>query len=98
MIEPFITLGQVSSTPLAEDRAGATMARPAESIVILDFGSQYSLLIARRVRECGVYCELLPHDAPWEEVAKLNPRGFVLSGGPASVYDEGAPLAPAYIF
>jgi GMP synthase (glutamine-hydrolysing) len=69
-----------------------------ESIVILDFGAQYSLLIARRVRECGVYCELLPHDAPLEKVAELNPKGFILSGGPASVYDEDAPMAPAYVF
>jgi GMP synthase (glutamine-hydrolysing) len=69
-----------------------------ESIVILDFGAQYSLLIARRVRECGVYCELLPHDAPLEKVAELNPKGFILSGGPASVYDEDAPMAPSYVF
>jgi GMP synthase (glutamine-hydrolysing) len=67
-------------------------------VVILDFGSQYSLLIARRVRECGVYCELLPHDAPLDRVAELNPRGFILSGGPAGVYEEGAPMAPPYVF
>ena len=73
-------------------------AAPRESIVILDFGSQFSMLIARRIRECGVYCELLPFDAPWERVERLNPRGIVLSGGPASVYDEGAPQAPAYVF
>src|SRR3989441_3708640 len=69
-----------------------------ETIVILDFGAQYSMLIARRVRECNVYCELLAHDAPWEQIQRLNPRGFILSGGPASVYDEGAPLAPTYVF
>src|SRR5690606_4521057 len=68
------------------------------SVVILDFGSQYSLLIARRVRECGVYCELLPHDAPLDRVAELNPKGFILSGGPAGVYEEEAPLAPPYVF
>src|SRR3989441_12181648 len=75
-------------------------AEPAarETVIILDFGSQYSMLIARRVRECHVYCELVPHDAPWEQVERLNPRGFILSGGPASVYDEGAPQAPAYVF
>ncbi|TMF07058.1 MAG: glutamine-hydrolyzing GMP synthase [Chloroflexi bacterium] len=56
------------------------------------------MLIARRVRECHVYCELVPHDAPWEQVERLNPRGFILSGGPASVYDQGAPQAPAYVF
>ena len=69
-----------------------------ETIVVVDFGSQYAMLIARRVRECHVYCELIPHDAPWEQVERLNPRGFILSGGPASVYDEGAPQAPAYVF
>ena len=72
-------------------------ARP-ETVVVLDFGSQYSMLIARRVRECHVYCELLPHDAPREEVERLRPRAFILSGGPASVYDDDAPQAPAYVF
>jgi len=69
-----------------------------EAIVIVDFGSQYSMLIARRIRECQVYCELVPHDAPWEKISQLNPRGFILSGGPASVYEPGAPLAPTYIY
>jgi len=69
-----------------------------EAIIVLDFGSQYSLLIARRVREYHVYCELLPHDTPWEKIAPLNPRGFILSGGPASVYQPGAPLALPYIY
>jgi GMP synthase (glutamine-hydrolysing) len=69
-----------------------------EAIIVIDFGSQYSLLIARRVRECQVYCELVPHDAPWEKIAPLNPRGFILSGGPRSVYEPNAPLAPSYIY
>lgn len=69
-----------------------------EAVVILDFGSQYSQLIARRVRECKVYCELVPFDAPYERVAALQPKGIILSGGPAGVYDPGAPLAPAYVF
>jgi GMP synthase (glutamine-hydrolysing) len=69
-----------------------------ETIVVLDFGSQYSMLIARRVRECHVYCELVPYDTPWEKIASLNPRGFILSGGPASVYDSGAPLPLPYIY
>ncbi|MEE8370133.1 MAG: glutamine-hydrolyzing GMP synthase, partial [Dehalococcoidia bacterium] len=56
------------------------------------------MLIARRVRECHVYCEVVPFDAPWEQVHKLNPRGFILSGGPSSVLDEGAPLAPTDVF
>jgi len=69
-----------------------------ETIVVLDFGSQYSMLIARRVRECQVYCELVPYDTPWDKIAPLNPRGFILSGGPASVYDPGAPLPLPYIY
>lgn len=68
-----------------------------ETVVILDFGSQYSQLITRRVREAGVYCELLPHDTPPAEVLALDPKAFILSGGPNSVYDPGAPLLPAYV-
>ena len=69
-----------------------------EAVVIIDFGSQYSRLIARRVRECNVYCEILAHDVPWERVAALQPRGVILSGGPASVYEPNAPMAPAWLF
>lgn len=69
-----------------------------EAIAIIDFGSQYSHLIARRIRECHVYCEIVPYDAPWEKIASLQPKGFILSGGPASVYEPGAPLAPARIY
>jgi len=69
-----------------------------ETIVVIDFGSQYSMLIVRRVRECHVYCELVPYDTPWEKIAILNPKGFILSGGPGSVYVLGAPLAPTYIY
>ena len=66
-------------------------------VVVLDFGSQYSQLIARRVREARVYCELIPWDAPAERVRALTPRGFILSGGPASVYEPGAPALPDYV-
>ncbi len=69
-----------------------------ETIVIIDFGSQYTLLIARRIRELDVYCELISHDTPWEKIAHLNPKGFILSGGPGSVYTPDAPLAPSYIY
>jgi GMP synthase (glutamine-hydrolysing) len=69
-----------------------------EAIVIIDFGSQYSMLIARRVRELQVYCELVSHDTPWEKIASLNPKGFILSGGPSSVYEDKAPLAPSWVF
>ncbi len=69
-----------------------------EAVVIIDFGSQYSRLIARRVRECHVYCEIVPHTATWESVAGLDPKGVILSGGPASVYDAEAPLAPLWVY
>ena len=88
---------------MARERRGDRPARgeakpPREAIVIMDFGSQTSMLIARRVRELNVYCELLPHTASWERVQALNPKGFILSGGPASVHDDGAPSAPAYVY
>lgn len=67
-------------------------------IIIFDFGSQYSMLIARRIRECKIYCEVVPHNTPWAKISHLKPRGFILSGGPSSVYDQGAPLAPVYIY
>ena len=69
-----------------------------EAVLVVDFGSQYSLLIARRVRECNVYSEIVPYDAPWEKVAHLKPKGIILSGGPASVYDADAPLAPPWVY
>ena len=69
-----------------------------ESVVVVDFGSQYSRLIARRVRESRVYCEIVPHDATWDQVAHLNPKGVILSGGPASVYEPDAPMAPMWIY
>jgi GMP synthase (glutamine-hydrolysing) len=68
-----------------------------DSIAILDFGSQYAQLIARRLREGGVYCELFPWDAPAESVMRSHPKGFILSGGPSSVYEPGAPFIEDYI-
>jgi len=68
-----------------------------DSIAILDFGSQFAQLIARRVREAQVYCELFPWDAPVEQVMALNPKGFILSGGPNSAYEPGAPFVPDYV-
>jgi GMP synthase (glutamine-hydrolysing) len=62
-------------------------------IVVLDFGAQYSMLIARRVRECNVYCEVYPHDISVEELKKKNVKGVIVSGGPASVYEKEAPMA-----
>jgi GMP synthase (glutamine-hydrolysing) len=72
------------------EQPGSAHSGP-ETVLVLDFGSQYSQLIARRVREAKVYCELIPGTAPIEKIRELNPRGLILSGGPASVYDEGAP-------
>ena len=69
-----------------------------EAVLVVDFGSQYSRLIARRVRESHVYCEIISHDAAWESVASLNPKGIILSGGPASVYEPGSPLPPAWVY
>ncbi|MCA9930810.1 MAG: gamma-glutamyl-gamma-aminobutyrate hydrolase family protein, partial [Anaerolineales bacterium] len=70
---------------------------PHDTIVILDYGSQYSQLIARRVREANFYSRLLSWRTPAEEVLALNPKGIILSGGPNSVYDKGAPTLPAYV-
>ncbi len=68
-----------------------------DSIVILDFGSQYTQLIARRVRELHAYSEILPHDVSRQEIERANPCGIILSGGPASVYDPGAPALSAFL-
>src|SRR5215212_5780513 len=62
-----------------------------ETVIILDFGSQYTQLIARRVREAGVYCEILPFNVSVETISARQPRGLILSGSPASVYNEDAP-------
>ena len=68
-----------------------------DTIVVLDFGSQYSQLIARRVREVQVYAEMFPWDAPEQQVMALQPKGFILSGGPNSAYEPGAPYVPEYV-
>jgi GMP synthase (glutamine-hydrolysing) len=73
-------------------------AAPAESILIIDFGSQVTQLIARRLRETGVYCEIHPFQSASEAFARLKPRGVIFSGGPASVTDEGSPRAPQEVF
>src|SRR2546421_640407 len=92
---------------LAEDQSGQSAPAPTEepvtpaareTVLVLDFGSQYTRLIARRIRECRVYCELLPPSTPWPQILARRPRGIVLSGGPASVYDPDAPQAPAELW
>ncbi len=67
------------------------MALNHETVLILDFGGQYTQLIARRVRELGIYSEIVPFNISGEKLSEKNPRGIILSGGPSSVYDEGAP-------
>ncbi len=78
-------------TAPALPRTAPPIQAPVEEILVLDYGGQYSQLIARRVRDCGVFSELLPHHVSLEEVAARKPRGIILSGGPASVYAPGAP-------
>ncbi len=69
-----------------------------EKILVLDFGSQYTQLIARRVREANVYSEIFPYNSPIEKIREFRPKGIILSGGPSSVYSEGAPLPDPEIF
>jgi GMP synthase (glutamine-hydrolysing) len=80
-----------AATELADESAAVDVPRSVDEVVVLDFGGQYSQLIARRVRECGVFSELLPHHVGAAEVARRKPKGLILSGGPASVYADGAP-------
>ncbi|HEU5344969.1 MAG TPA: glutamine-hydrolyzing GMP synthase [Ktedonobacterales bacterium] len=84
------------ATPQTTDSSSLALTTPErpsparEMVAILDYGSQYSRLIARRVRECHIYCELLPASVTLDELRRLGARGVILSGGPDSVYDEGA--------
>src|SRR6516225_12094843 len=79
--------------------AAANLSRPVqELIVVLDFGAQYSQLIARRVRELRVYSLILPYDTPLADLLALRPKGLILSGGPNSVYDRGAPHSDPGLF
>ncbi|MFD0711883.1 glutamine-hydrolyzing GMP synthase [Paenibacillus sp. GCM10027626] len=74
------------------------MENPSEMIVVLDFGGQYNQLIARRIRDLGVYSELLPYNTSVERIRELQPKGIVFSGGPASVYEENSPLVDPAIY
>jgi carbamoylphosphate synthase small subunit len=79
-------------TRTAEDGPGVATGKIADGpVVVLDFGSQFAQLIARRVRELDVYSELLPHDTPFAELERRGTRAIILSGGPNSVYDDDAP-------
>ncbi len=92
MTELAVTAPPSSKTGTLDNaaREGAPTTSTGE-IVVLDYGGQYSQLIARRVRDCGVFSELIAHGAPLEEIVRRRPRGVILSGGPASVYTPGAP-------
>jgi GMP synthase (glutamine-hydrolysing) len=73
------------------ERGGRDVAEPLDSVIVLDFGGQTAQLIARRVRELNVYSELVPYDTPWAEIVRRQPKAVILSGGPMSVYEDGAP-------
>ena len=80
-----------------ETITSSSLAARHDVIAVIDYGSQTAQLIARRVRELHVYCELIPWDAPEERFAALQPKGYILSGGPASVYAPGAPTLPPFV-
>ena len=69
-----------------------------ELVLVLDFGGQYNQLIARRVRECNVYCEVHPYNLSVEKIREMNPKGIIFTGGPNSVYGENSPLCDKAIF
>ena len=69
-----------------------------QKVLVIDYGAQYAQLIARRIRECHVYSEIVPHDTPVAALAEARPSGIVLSGGPKSVYSPGAPDADPAMF
>ena len=73
------------------------MSSKFETILVLDFGGQYTQLIGRRIREANVYTEIVPYSIPLEKLKAYEPKGIVLSGGPSSVYEAGAPLCDSAI-
>ena len=83
---------------MAEDDLHREIVRRHDKVLIVDFGSQVTQLIARRVREAGVYCEIAPFQSAEKAFAALAPKAVILSGGPASVHDQGAPRAPDALF
>ena len=86
------------TVPLASGAAAPANLQQAERVLVLDFGSQYAQLIARRVREQHVYCEIVRHDITADRLRELAPRGIILSGGPSSVYEAAAPKCDPGIF
>ncbi len=90
-LETALHVGAAQRSSEFGDPAGLGAGAEPDTVIVLDFGSQYAQLIARRIRELHVYSELLPFDTPWAEIARRHPKAIILSGGPASVYDPGAP-------
>ena len=74
------------------------MISEQEKVIVIDFGGQYNQLVARRVRECNVYCEIYSYKTPIRTIREMSPKGIILTGGPDSCYEEGAPAAPAELF
>jgi len=104
MNDPLVTPStddQRVVVPADQKSAGSSLPASdvvaTEEVLVLDFGGQYSQLIARRIRECGVFAELLPANADIERIRARKPKALVLSGGPASVYEEGAPAFPTQL-
>ena len=89
--EHGLVTADLAATEFADESAPIDIPRAVDEVVVLDYGGQYSQLIARRVRELGVFSELLPHHVGAAEVARRKPKGLILSGGPASVYSDDAP-------
>jgi carbamoylphosphate synthase small subunit len=87
-VEAYLETALKATSPI---RDGDDRPVEPDTVVVLDFGSQFAQLIARRVRELNVYSELLPHDTPWAEIERRRPKAIILSGGPNSVYDADAP-------
>lgn len=69
-----------------------------EKVIVIDFGGQYNQLVARRVRECNVYCEIYSYKTPLEQIKAMNPKGIILTGGPNSCYEEGSPTCTKELF
>jgi len=97
-VTPSATQPAPRGKPASPTVAALGNAQQAERVIVLDFGSQYAQLIARRVREQHVYCEIVRHDITAERVREMAPRGIILSGGPSSVYDAGAPRCDPALF
>jgi GMP synthase (glutamine-hydrolysing) len=97
MTEPVVDSIDGKSAVVPADQIAASEVQATEEVLVLDFGGQYSQLIARRIRECGVFAELLPANVDVERIKARKPKALVLSGGPASVYEDGAPAFPTQL-